>query len=111
MTRFDASRRSVLSARDARQADIDARLGAGWPALVAASLGLPGERKAPPGSGALFAWAVGRLARAFPEARRLHAEIEAITGKPRPLEFDDKVVALIEYRDGSIIDAVRRVRE
>jgi citrate lyase subunit alpha/citrate CoA-transferase len=41
----------------------------------------------------------------------LHAEITAITGVPRPVEFHDDVVALIEYRDGTIIDAVRRVRE
>ena len=37
-------------------------------------------------------------------------EIYALTGTPRPLEFEDKVVALIEYRDGSIIDVVRQVR-
>jgi citrate lyase subunit alpha/citrate CoA-transferase len=43
--------------------------------------------------------------------RQLQSEIYALTGKPRPLEFHDEVVALIEYRDGSIIDAVRRVRE
>ena len=43
--------------------------------------------------------------------RQLHEEIHAICGTPRPLEFTDEVVALIEYRDGSIIDAVRRVRE
>ena len=31
-------------------------------------------------------------------------------GKPRPVEFEDDVVALIEYRDGTIIDVVRRVK-
>ena len=41
-----------------------------------------------------------------PAARRDHA----LTGKPRPLEFEDKIVALIEYRDGSIIDVVRQVK-
>ena len=45
------------------------------------------------------------------DIRQLREEITAITGRPRPLEFDDEVVALIEYRDGTIIDAVRRVRE
>ncbi|BDG03144.1 citrate lyase subunit alpha [Anaeromyxobacter oryzae] len=44
------------------------------------------------------------------DIRQLQKEIEAITGTPRPLEFEDEVVALIEYRDGSIIDAVRRVK-
>ena len=45
------------------------------------------------------------------DIRQFHEEITAITGKPRPIEFEDDIVALIEYRDGSIIDVVRRVRE
>jgi citrate lyase subunit alpha/citrate CoA-transferase len=44
------------------------------------------------------------------DIRQLHAEITALTGRPRPLEFRDRVVALIEYRDGSIIDVVRQVK-
>jgi citrate lyase subunit alpha/citrate CoA-transferase len=43
--------------------------------------------------------------------RQLYEEITALTGKPREIEFSDEIVALIEYRDGSIIDAVRRVSE
>lgn len=31
----------------------------------------------------------------------------AIVGEPKPIEFGDKTVALIEYRDGTLIDAVR----
>jgi citrate lyase subunit alpha/citrate CoA-transferase len=38
-------------------------------------------------------------------------EITDITGIPRPVQFTDEIAALIEYRDGSIIDAVRRVKE
>ncbi len=45
------------------------------------------------------------------DIRALHREICGLTGVPRPVEFTDDVVALIEYRDGSIIDAVRRVKE
>ncbi len=45
------------------------------------------------------------------EIRELHAEITKLTGRPRPVEFTDEVVALIEYRDGSIIDVVRKVTE
>jgi len=41
----------------------------------------------------------------------LQREICSITGTPRPLEFGDEIVALIEYRDGSIIDVVRRVKD
>jgi citrate lyase subunit alpha / citrate CoA-transferase len=35
---------------------------------------------------------------------------EAYTGTPRPLEFDERVVGLVEYRDGTIIDVIRRPR-
>ncbi|GAB1535427.1 citrate lyase subunit alpha [Geovibrio sp. ADMFC3] len=41
----------------------------------------------------------------------LRKEITQITGVPRPVEFTDDVIALVEYRDGSIIDSVRRVKE
>ncbi len=45
------------------------------------------------------------------DIRELHEEICRVTGNPRPLEFEEEVVALIEYRDGTVIDAVRRVKE
>ncbi len=45
------------------------------------------------------------------EIHQFHEEITRITGVPSPVAFDDEVVALIEYRDGSIIDVVHRVRE
>jgi citrate lyase subunit alpha / citrate CoA-transferase len=41
----------------------------------------------------------------------LREEICRVTGQPRPLEFEDEVVGLVEYRDGSIIDVIRKVRE
>jgi citrate lyase subunit alpha / citrate CoA-transferase len=44
------------------------------------------------------------------DIRELKREIFRITGTPRPLEVEDEVIALIEYRDGSIIDTVRRVK-
>ena len=44
------------------------------------------------------------------DIRELQREIYAVTGTPRPLEFEDEVVALVEYRDGSIIDTIRRVK-
>jgi len=44
------------------------------------------------------------------DIRELQRDIYAVTGTPRPLEFEDEVVALVEYRDGSIIDTVRRVK-
>jgi citrate lyase subunit alpha/citrate CoA-transferase len=45
------------------------------------------------------------------DIRQLQQEIYSVTGRPRPLEFTDEVVALIEYRDGSIIDVIRKVAE
>ena len=33
---------------------------------------------------------------------------EKITGKPKPIETSDKVVAVVEYRDGTVIDVVRK---
>jgi citrate lyase subunit alpha / citrate CoA-transferase len=45
------------------------------------------------------------------DIRELRDEIYAVTGIPRALEFEDKVVGLVEYRDGSIIDVIRKVKE
>ncbi len=36
-------------------------------------------------------------------------EVEAITGKPEPPRLKDRIIALIEYRDGTVIDVVREV--
>lgn len=35
---------------------------------------------------------------------------EEITGVAKKLEFEDKVVAVVEYRDGTVIDVVRKVK-
>lgn len=45
------------------------------------------------------------------DIRELRDEICRVTGTPRPLELEDEVVGLVEYRDGSIIDVIRRVKE
>ncbi len=34
-----------------------------------------------------------------------------ITGTPDPVSFEDEVVALVEYRDGTILDVIRKIRE
>ena len=36
---------------------------------------------------------------------------EEITGKPDDIDYEDQVVAIVEYRDGSIIDVVRKVKK
>ena len=35
---------------------------------------------------------------------------ENITGKPESIQYTDKIVGLVEYRDGSIIDVIRQVK-
>ena len=45
------------------------------------------------------------------EIEKLKEQIESVTGIPDLVEFDyDHPVALVEYRDGSIIDTVYRVK-
>jgi len=34
-----------------------------------------------------------------------------LIGVPKELEFSDEVVAVIEYRDGSIIDVVKKLKK
>ncbi|EKY3198068.1 citrate lyase subunit alpha [Cronobacter turicensis] len=35
----------------------------------------------------------------------------AIAGEPKPIEFTDRIVGVVRYRDGSVIDVVRQVKE
>jgi len=54
-------------------------------------------------------------------ARNAHLTIKTIeelrdiayhmAGEPAPLEYEDKVVAIIESRDGTIMDVVRKRKE
>ncbi|MCP4049209.1 MAG: citrate lyase subunit alpha [bacterium] len=44
------------------------------------------------------------------DINELAEEVERICGKPEEPEFEDKVVAVVEYRDGSIIDVIRKVK-
>jgi holo-ACP synthase len=88
-TPSEESRRSVLAARDARQAELDRRRGGGT--LVAASLAIPGAEKTPPGADALFAWAVREVEGALPGARLLHASTDGL-GPFSVLEAPGRVV-------------------
>lgn len=40
----------------------------------------------------------------------LQQKAQSIVGVPEPLEFLDKIVGLVEYRDGTIIDVIRQVK-
>ena len=39
----------------------------------------------------------------------LQKEVEAIVGIAKEVEYTDKIVGLIEYRDGSVIDVIRQI--
>lgn len=41
----------------------------------------------------------------------LKDKAEKICGKPEPIKYTDKIVGLVEYRDGSIIDVIRQVQD
>ena len=40
----------------------------------------------------------------------LKEEVEKLTGKPEKTSFTDTVVAVIEYRDGTVIDVIKQVK-
>jgi citrate lyase subunit alpha/citrate CoA-transferase len=41
----------------------------------------------------------------------LEIEVDKITGIPAPLEYTDKIVGIVEYRDGTIIDVIHQLKE
>jgi citrate lyase subunit alpha/citrate CoA-transferase len=41
----------------------------------------------------------------------LEIEVDKITGVPSPLIYTDKIVGIVEYRDGTIIDMIRQIVE
>ncbi|MDF7662281.1 citrate lyase subunit alpha [Erwiniaceae bacterium L1_54_6] len=41
----------------------------------------------------------------------LYQRAVALTGEPKPIAFTDRIVGVIRYRDGSVIDVVRQVKE
>ncbi|MBS9337554.1 citrate lyase subunit alpha [Fructobacillus parabroussonetiae] len=41
----------------------------------------------------------------------LQQKAEKLVGRPKPLAFKDRVVALAEYRDGSLIDVIKEVED
>ena len=43
------------------------------------------------------------------DIKQLKDEIEKVTGVPEEVHFSDEIVGLVEYRDGTIIDALRKV--
>ncbi len=42
---------------------------------------------------------------------KIEAEVRQICGEAKPLKYEDRVVAVVEYRDGTIIDVIRQIPE
>ncbi|MBF4375819.1 citrate lyase subunit alpha, partial [Vibrio anguillarum] len=42
---------------------------------------------------------------------QLQERAELLTGKPRSIAFEEKVVGYVRYRDGSVLDVIRQVKE
>jgi citrate lyase subunit alpha/citrate CoA-transferase len=40
----------------------------------------------------------------------LKAKADRIVGKPEPIHFEDKIVGMVKYRDGSVIDVIRQIQ-
>lgn len=45
------------------------------------------------------------------DIKDLANEVEQITGKAKPIETTDRIVGIVEYRDGTVIDVIRQVKE
>lgn len=41
----------------------------------------------------------------------LEEEVDRITGVPSPLEYTDRIIGVVEYRDGTIIDVIHQIQE
>lgn len=41
----------------------------------------------------------------------LQEKATRIVGKPEPIQWEDKIVGVIKYRDGSVIDVIRQVKQ
>ena len=55
-----------------------------------------------------------RLEAAGQNVRDIHELMETaetLTGKPDPIPFTDRIVGVVTYRDGSVIDVIRQIRE
>ncbi len=42
---------------------------------------------------------------------KIEKEVSEICGNPNPLQYKDRIVAVVEYRDGTIIDVIRQIEK
>ncbi|WP_375749904.1 citrate lyase subunit alpha [Vibrio sp. HN007] len=45
------------------------------------------------------------------DIQALQQRAELLTGKPKPIEYLDNIVGYVRYRDGSVIDVIKQVKE
>ncbi|WP_411197985.1 citrate lyase subunit alpha [Vibrio sp. EA2] len=45
------------------------------------------------------------------EIETLYQRAMTLTGEPAPIEFEEQIVGYVRYRDGSVIDVIRRVKQ
>jgi len=45
------------------------------------------------------------------EIQELQQRAELLTGKPKPIQYTDKIVGYVRYRDGSVIDTIKQIKE
>ncbi|HDQ14706.1 MAG TPA: citrate lyase subunit alpha [Sediminispirochaeta sp.] len=41
----------------------------------------------------------------------LYQKAEKVTGRPEPVQFEKKIVGVVEYRDGTILDVIHQVKD
>ena len=46
-----------------------------------------------------------------PHSEELRDKAYAIVGEPDPVQFGDRVVGIIESRDGTVLDVVREIKD
>jgi citrate lyase subunit alpha/citrate CoA-transferase len=42
--------------------------------------------------------------------KELRAMVDSLVGKPDPVEYTERIVGIVTYRDGSIIDLIHQVK-
>ncbi|MCD9496583.1 citrate lyase subunit alpha [Photobacterium carnosum] len=44
------------------------------------------------------------------DIKELQQRAEMLTGKPEPIQFEERIVGYVRYRDGSVIDVIKQVK-
>lgn len=44
------------------------------------------------------------------DIKELYQKVQKLTGTPKKVEYTDKIVGIIEYRDGTVLDVIRQIK-